>query len=68
MSKKKEEAVQIKKKKTPAHRNDVLKVSKSIKIMAILGEARYGIPRRKTILALGHAEDNYKRYGRLAAV
>ena len=63
MSKKKEEVVKTK--KTPAHRSDILKVSKSIKIMATLGEAQYGLSKRAIILALGHAEDNYKRYGRL---
>lgn len=66
MAKKKEEAAPVKKKKAPAHRSELLKVSKAVKIMATLGEAQYGLSKRAIILALGHAEDNYKRYGRLA--
>lgn len=65
MAKKKEEAAPVKK-KAPAHRSDLLKVSKAVKIMATLGEAQYGLSKRAIILALAHAEDNYKRYGRLA--
>lgn len=65
MAKKKEESAPVKK-KAPANRSDLLKVSKAVKIMATLGEAQYGLSKRAIILALGHAEDNYKRYGRLA--
>lgn len=65
MAKKKEEAPVVKvKKKGSAPKADVLKVSKSAKIMAAFSELR-GVNKRGFILAMGEAEDNYRRNGRL---
>lgn len=64
MGKKKEEApVKIKKKGT-GQKADVLKVSKSIKIMAAFASLR-GFSKRQFIRIMGEAENNYKKNGRL---
>lgn len=63
-AKKKEEAPVKVKKKSSVPKADVLKVSKGAKIMASFAELR-GVNKRGFILAMGEAEDSYKRHGRL---
>ncbi len=51
--------------KAPSTKRNVLHVSKSVKIQATLAAMKGGISKRAMILALGTAEDEYKRSGRL---
>lgn len=51
--------------KAPSTKRNVLHVSKSVKIQATLAAMKGGISKRAMILALGTAEDEYKRNGRL---
>jgi len=65
MSQKKKEApVKEKKKKPQAKKSNTINVSKSVKIMATMGQLR-GQNFRQTIRLLGEAEDEFKRNGRL---
>lgn len=64
MGKKKEEVPVKVKKKGNVPKNSVLKVSKSIKVMAALASLR-GVNKRGLIRMLGEAEDNFKKNGRL---
>ena len=51
--------------KAPSTKRNVLHVSKAVKIQATLAAMKGGISKRALILALGNAEDEYKRNGRL---
>jgi hypothetical protein len=51
--------------KAPSTKRNVLHVSKSVKIQATLAAMQTGVSKRSLILALGNAEDEYKRSGRL---
>lgn len=51
--------------KSGTKRSNVLHVSKAVKTMATLGAMKGGVSKRTLILALGTAEDEYKRNGRL---
>lgn len=65
MSKKKVEVEPVKvKRKGTSPKADVLKVSKSIKIMAAFASLR-GLNKRSFIRIMGEAEDNFKKNGRL---
>lgn len=65
MSQKKKEApVKEKKKNPPAKKSNTINVSKSVKIMATMGQ-RHGQNFRQTIRLLGEAEDEFKTHGRL---
>lgn len=65
MSKKKVEEAPVKvKRKGTGPKADVLKVSKSVKIMAAFASLR-GFSKRQVIRIMGEAEDNYKKNGRL---
>ena len=51
--------------KSGTKRSNTLHVSKAVKIQATLTAMKGGISKRALILALGTAEDEYKRNGRL---
>lgn len=61
---KKEQEVRVKRAKPVRAHRDLLKVSKSAKIMAAFGSLR-GLSFRDTIRILGEAEESYKANGRL---
>lgn len=64
MAKNQKEEVEKVKRNSPARKADVLKVSKSVKCQAAFASAR-GLSFRAIILAMGEAEDIYKKNGRL---
>lgn len=64
MGKKKEEAPLKTKKKGTGAKADVLRVSKSIKVMAAMASLR-GFNPKQVIRVMGEAEQNFKNSGRL---